>query len=75
MSNFLKDMNEPSNFDDGEHGIGCSENSLNNPPYLPEVTGGRLYSKTICPSVRQAGGLHYDLHNLYGTLETIVTYK
>lgn len=69
-------MNEPSNFDDGEHKIGCdNSNSLNNPPYLPRVTGGTLYSKTICPSARQAAGQHYDLHNLYGTLETIATYK
>ncbi|CAL8074591.1 unnamed protein product [Orchesella dallaii] len=69
------DMNEPSNFDDGEHNKGCAKNSLNNPPYLPQVTGGSLYSKTICPSALQAGGRHYDLHNLYGTQETIVTYK
>ncbi|ODN01640.1 Lysosomal alpha-glucosidase [Orchesella cincta] len=43
------DMNEPSNFDDGEHNKGCAKNSLNNPPYLPQVTGGSLYSKTLCP--------------------------
>jgi lysosomal alpha-glucosidase len=71
----MQDMNEPSNFWDGTK-QGCNKNSnLDNPPYVPQVVGKQLYYKTICPSARQAGGRHYDLHNLYGTQETIITYK
>ncbi|OXA58369.1 Lysosomal alpha-glucosidase [Folsomia candida] len=70
------DMNEPSNFYNGEKN-GCIKTSvLDNPPYVPrQIDGNTLYYKTICPSAKQAGGTHYDLHNLYGTQETIATYK
>ncbi|XP_041372826.1 lysosomal alpha-glucosidase-like [Gigantopelta aegis] len=68
------DMNEPSNFKDGSiHG--CTSSSLDNPPYLPAVTGHSLHQKTICPSSRQHLGVHYNLHNLYGHFEGKATYS
>uniref|UniRef100_A0A1B6D5E9 P-type domain-containing protein n=1 Tax=Clastoptera arizonana TaxID=38151 RepID=A0A1B6D5E9_9HEMI len=66
------DMNDPSNFYDGEK-TGCPNNTWENPPYLPGVAGGKLSFKTVCMSAKQYKGLHYDLHNLYGTMEAIVT--
>jgi lysosomal alpha-glucosidase len=69
------DMNEPSNFWNGG-AKGCDKAStLDNPPYVPHVEGGELAFKTICPSAIQSAGRHYDLHNLFGTLETIATSK
>ena len=69
------DMNEPSNFYDGqEHG--CEDSQWNNPPYVPRsIDGGKLFHKTLCPSAKQALGRHYDLHNLYGYSEAITTNK
>ncbi|VEL34142.1 unnamed protein product [Protopolystoma xenopodis] len=68
------DMNEPASFVDGST-TGCSKESrLDNPPYTPPVVGGRLESKTICPSAQHFGRVaHYDLHNLYGYSEAKVT--
>ncbi|KAJ9599217.1 hypothetical protein L9F63_010301, partial [Diploptera punctata] len=71
--NSTADMNEPSNFLDGSQN-GCPNNSLENPPYFPSgVEGGKLYSKTFCMSNQQYAGRHYDVHNLYGFTEAIVT--
>ncbi len=71
------DMNDPSNFEDGQLKLGCdTNNKLNEPPYMPRyVSGGKLYYKTICPSAKQALGRHYDLHNLYGFTEAKATFK
>lgn len=66
------DMNEPSNFYSGTR-KGCPKNSLNYPPYVPNVLGGQLFSKTLCPSAKQYRGNHYDLHNMYGISEAIIT--
>ncbi|XP_034250014.1 lysosomal alpha-glucosidase-like [Thrips palmi] len=66
------DMNEPSNFYSGTR-KGCPKNSLNYPPYVPNVLGGQLFSKTICPSAKHYRGNHYDLHNMYGISEAIIT--
>jgi alpha-glucosidase (family GH31 glycosyl hydrolase) len=70
------DMNEPSNFVDGSIN-GCNLNStLNSPPFVPtKISGGNLYSKTICPSATQYLSTHYNLHNMYGHYEAIATYK
>ncbi|PIK56458.1 putative lysosomal alpha-glucosidase-like [Apostichopus japonicus] len=69
------DMNEPSNFVDGSF-EGCPGNStLDNPPYLPSLTHGTLYGKTLCPSSQQAISSHYNLHNMFGISEVMVTNK
>uniref|UniRef100_A0A8C4TP45 Lysosomal alpha-glucosidase n=1 Tax=Erpetoichthys calabaricus TaxID=27687 RepID=A0A8C4TP45_ERPCA len=68
------DMNEPSNFVTGSLD-GCPNNTLENPPYVPGVVGGRLASSTLCASSSQHLSSHYNLHNLYGLTEAIVTHN
>ncbi len=66
-------MNEPSNFYDGQKN-GCPKNdALENPPYVPYVDGGVLAAKTLCMTARQHASVHYNVHNLYGFTESIVT--
>jgi len=66
------DMNEPSNFVYGST-KGCPKSKWNNPPYVPSIADGSLPSKTICMDAKQSIGLHYNLHNLYGYSEGVVT--
>uniref|UniRef100_A0A0P5XVY9 Lysosomal alpha-glucosidase protein n=1 Tax=Daphnia magna TaxID=35525 RepID=A0A0P5XVY9_9CRUS len=66
------DMNEPSNFYSGTID-GCPATQWDNPPYTPTVVGNKLCFLTLCMSAGQFGGLHYDVHNLYGLTETMVT--
>lgn len=66
------DMNEPSNFVSGSL-AGCPKSSLETPPYTPNVLGGQLNSQTVCMTAQHYAGLHYNVHNLYGTTEAIVT--
>nr|CAB3247932.1 lysosomal alpha-glucosidase-like [Phallusia mammillata] len=67
------DMNEPSNFADGST-AGCHGNStLDNPPYVPDVTGAKLSARTLCVDSKQYAGVHYNLHSLYGMLEMKAT--
>ncbi|KAI2798523.1 hypothetical protein BLOT_012805 [Blomia tropicalis] len=69
------DMNEPSNFLDGAFN-GCPTNStLETPQYTPGMVEDSLTlnHKTLCMSARHSIGLHYNLHNLYGISEAIVT--
>ena len=65
-------MNEPSNFVDGSL-VGCTNNTLDEPPYIPKILGGQLYSSSICPSSQQYLSTHYNLHNMYGHFEAIAT--
>ncbi|CAF1263699.1 unnamed protein product [Adineta ricciae] len=62
------DMNEPSSFIDGSTD-GCTTNNLDNPPFVPNVLGGTLGSKTLCPSAQQYLFPHYNLHSMYGYFE------
>ncbi|CAF2141540.1 unnamed protein product [Rotaria magnacalcarata] len=66
------DMNEPSNFVDGSHD-GCTDNSLDKPPFIPHVLGDSLSAKTLCPSAQHALSFHYNLHNMYGYFEAKAT--
>ncbi|NWU48360.1 LYAG glucosidase, partial [Dromas ardeola] len=67
------DMNEPSNFVEGSQD-GCPNNSLEQPPYVPGVFGGRLQAGTICASSQQYLSSHYNLHSLYGLTEAIASH-
>ncbi|KAL7639020.1 UNVERIFIED_CONTAM: hypothetical protein RMT77_010554 [Armadillidium vulgare] len=68
------DMNEPSNFYNGQKD-GCPVNSsLEHPYYIPLVKGGVLYFKTLCMTAKHHLGNHYDLHNIYGFSEAIATF-
>ncbi|CAH2008235.1 unnamed protein product [Acanthoscelides obtectus] len=62
------DMNEPSNFLSG-----CPRSSLETPPYLPGVDGGALNYKTMCMSAQHYAGLHYNVHNLFGFTEGVIS--
>uniref|UniRef100_A0A8D8XLI2 Lysosomal alpha-glucosidase n=1 Tax=Cacopsylla melanoneura TaxID=428564 RepID=A0A8D8XLI2_9HEMI len=67
------DMNEPSNFVNGSL-QGCPSNSkYESPPYTPHVYGGSLNYKTLCMESQHHEGLHYNLHTMYGTMETVAT--
>ncbi|KAK9300498.1 hypothetical protein QLX08_006841 [Tetragonisca angustula] len=64
------DMNEPSNFYDG-YKNGCPKNKLDYPKYIPNVIGNVLAKKTLCMNAKHYLGVHYDLHNTYGTSQAI----
>ncbi len=85
------DMNEPANFDTNKEkpwnwpvgkpawNLVCpSNNSLDNPPYLPLVATmygpeTKISDKTLCMIGRQGETdqyNHYDVHNLYGWSQT-----
>jgi len=49
---------------------------LDHPPYVPHVVGGQIYSGTICVSALHYDNTpHFSLHNIYGTLESKVTFE
>ncbi|XP_051012796.1 sucrase-isomaltase, intestinal [Acomys russatus] len=67
------DMNEPSSFVNGTVTNICRNDTLNYPPYFPELTkrGEGLHFRTMCMETEQilsdgSSVLHYDVHNLYG---------
>ncbi|XP_055509931.1 lysosomal alpha-glucosidase-like isoform X1 [Leucoraja erinacea] len=68
------DMNEPSSFVNGAIN-GCPDNNLENPPYVPGVTGGYLRSHTVCMTGKLYLSSHYNLHSLYGLTEAIATHN
>ncbi|XP_076845359.1 maltase-glucoamylase isoform X2 [Brachyhypopomus gauderio] len=66
------DMNEVSSFVKGSN-KGCTENKINNPPYIPNILDKLMYSKTLCMDAKQAWGNHYDVHSLYGYSMVLAT--
>ncbi|KAH0513128.1 Sucrase-isomaltase, intestinal [Microtus ochrogaster] len=67
------DMNEPSSFVNGTVTNRCRNDTLNYPPYFPELTKRTdgLHFRTMCMETEQilsdgSSVLHYDVHNLYG---------
>lgn len=67
------DMNEPSSFVNGTVTNKCRNDTLNYPPYVPELTkrSEGLHFRTMCMETEQilsdgSPVLHYDVHNLYG---------
>ncbi|KAL1764828.1 maltase-glucoamylase, intestinal [Sigmodon hispidus] len=76
------DMNEPSSFVNGAVPSGCSNDTLNHPPYMPylEARDRGLSSKTLCMESEQilpdgSRVRHYDVHSLYGWSQTRPTYE
>ncbi|KAJ6660960.1 hypothetical protein lerEdw1_016980 [Lerista edwardsae] len=76
----LEDMNEPSNFIDGNIG-GCHNDLLNHPPYMPALVLRErgLQLVTICMENEQhlpdgTPVSHYNVHNLYGWSQAEPTY-
>lgn len=74
------DMNEPSNFIDGNIG-GCHNELLNYPPYMPALVLRErgLQLVTICMENEQhlpdgTPVSHYNVHNLYGWSQAEPTY-
>ncbi|KAM3922290.1 lysosomal alpha-glucosidase-like [Leptodactylus fuscus] len=68
------DMNEPANTHAHGSVDNCTDNTLENPPYVPNVVGGVLRHTTICASSHQYLSSHYNLHNMYGFTETIASH-
>ncbi|XP_046909432.2 lysosomal alpha-glucosidase [Dermatophagoides farinae] len=69
------DMNEPSNFYNGEE-HGCPESEIENPQYVPGMTDDSLTlrHKTLCMTARHYNDqLHYNLHNLYSLSMAMAT--
>uniref|UniRef100_G1SKM6 Sucrase-isomaltase, intestinal n=1 Tax=Oryctolagus cuniculus TaxID=9986 RepID=G1SKM6_RABIT len=66
------DMNEVSSFVQGSN-KGCNDNTLNYPPYIPDIVDKLMYSKTLCMDSVQYWGKQYDVHSLYGYSMAIAT--
>ncbi|KAF7699232.1 hypothetical protein HF521_003974 [Silurus meridionalis] len=68
------DMNEVSSFVQGSS-KGCADNTLNYPPFTPNILDNLMYSKTLCMDAKLAWGNHYDVHSLYGYSMVLATEK
>lgn len=75
------DMNEPSNFKTTQDkslakGVEYEANLINEPPYDIHNDEGKLGWRTVWPDCKLAdGSLHYNVHNMYGYEENLVTHK
>ncbi|XP_053315016.1 sucrase-isomaltase, intestinal [Spea bombifrons] len=74
------DMNEPASFVHGSV-YGCKNETLNNPPYMPNLESRDmgLKHKTLCMDSHQylpdgTPVRHYDVHSLYGWSHSKPTY-
>jgi hypothetical protein len=76
FSGIWLDMNDPSNFVDGSTS-GCASNALNTPPFSPIATYySPVYARTVCmDAVHYNGRSHMRVHNVYGHMETVATYR
>ncbi|XP_066489729.1 sucrase-isomaltase, intestinal-like [Tiliqua scincoides] len=68
------DMNEPSNFLNGQY-PGCAHNDLNNPPFVPRISDDSLSQSTLCPDSKTYLGSLYDTHSLFGWSEAAPTFR
>nr|XP_060635574.1 sucrase-isomaltase, intestinal-like [Anolis sagrei ordinatus] len=68
------DMNEPSNFLNGQYPA-CAHNNLNYPPYIPRISDSSLFHSTLCPDSSTYLGRHYDTHSLFGWAEAPPTFR
>jgi lysosomal alpha-glucosidase len=66
------DMNDPSNEVDGSLD-GCVGNGLDYPVYVPGDDLDPIFKKTVCMSAKHKRGSHLHFHNLYSTLQALVT--
>lgn len=67
------DMNEYSNFMDGSPDNCYQNNTYDYPPYIPRVSGGKLFSRTVCPSSVQYASINYNVHSMTGLFEMNAT--
>ncbi|XP_049874699.1 uncharacterized protein LOC126372833 [Pectinophora gossypiella] len=65
------DMNEPSNFVNGQVDGECLPENLSYKPAWTAPEG--LKYKTLCMDAIHAAGAHYDVHNLYSLYEAVAT--
>lgn len=64
-------MNEPSNGIDGHN----DDRWCKPDPPIPYIPGGEyLHKRTLCTSDRHHISTHYDVHNIYGYAEAVLTY-
>lgn len=75
FSGLWLDMNEPSNFCDGDcRDTAPADIAYNDLPYTPGVLP--LVNKTMSLDAKHFGGIdHYNVHNFYGFLESRATYN
>ncbi|XP_023237280.1 lysosomal alpha-glucosidase-like [Centruroides sculpturatus] len=66
----LIDMNEPTNYHNGKNE--CPNTSYEYPSYMPHNLKS-LHSYTLCMSSKHHNAMHYNVHNMYGFMEAIVT--
>ncbi|KAJ6650908.1 hypothetical protein lerEdw1_001917 [Lerista edwardsae] len=69
----LGDMNEPSNFLNGQY-PGCTHNNLNHPPFVPRISDDSLSQSTLCPDSKTYLGSLYDTHSLFGWSQAAPTF-
>ena len=77
FSGIWLDMNEASNFIDGEiNWAPPSTDILNNPPYNPSGPGEPFYNKSMRMDALHYGGLlEFNVHTTYGLMESKATFE
>lgn len=77
MSGIWLDMNEASNFVNGEENWSPkSDDLLNLPPYVPATPGHTIYEKAMrMDAVHYNNFTEYNAHNFFGFLESKATHE